>query len=606
MKNKINFETLQRLDKVDANDLQANIYSQIEDFTQGMFRSGVYGVANTADRLDAAKRRAMHGPITPVPNVSIDQANSNLSITSTFSVVERNTGDVISFSQEDIDLGYGVMSTASVQSWVDDNESVFRQNDINGGGYTGLAIFAYPVSDQKREDRNFYDAVQGGAVLNNTVTRNRTRLNLFVDIYERRINLTDSNGNYPTFIGKWELGRIESNVRTENNGVYTLNPVVEWPTQAGWISNLVWNWVFPDSLNVMNTVVHSDRSVANASKLPNTVTEPVSLRYDGAAGNTTHDLRLMFKHVERLVDRIQCAGLLDPSTTDLGARADSALVLDQYGVQTGDSKTVTAAIHAEHPPYSLRGLKRFIDIEKNNKVLTAAASFRLHDFTCDSSLFSDGVARLTRKAIINGPTGDFPLGIGFDHYDVYTADLGVSAPVSTDTTLTRSNARANATTGLVENTSGTATVTGNALEHLFSYPVITFPSQYANWNIVNITLTPIYKYPAQSGESSLIYLSGPGPKELSNSYQAFAAVLVDPDENHLGYASGFSRPSDDTGLIQVQPIAYTDANGTKNGSYGLKFIIGPSALMQQLPSGSSPIFGFNISVSIKNNVVESE
>ncbi len=600
MKNKINFESLQRLDKVDANDLQENIYSQVEDLTQGMFRSGVHGIASVATKLDNAKRDAMHGPIIPIPSVSIDQANNLFTINDDFAVVERNTGDVITFDAIDRAEGSHVISTATAQATVDADAAAYRQNDIEGGGFTALAIFAYPVVDTKTEPRNFFDVGSNATVSQNTTTRNRTRLNLFADIYEARKNIKDANGNYPTLIGKWEFGRNEAGIRTDTGGGnFTLNPVVQWATSAGWISNLVWNWVLPDTLNVMNTTTHTDRSLPNSGKLPNTITEPQQLRAMDS-GSATHDMRLMFKHIERLIDRIQVAGASDPTTTDLGVTNnpqidDANQVVDAYGVLTGTQKLTNNSLHAEHPPFSLRGLKRFIDVYESNRPITSSVSVELQKYTTDTSAFTDGVARTTTKSVQIGPSGEFALGVLYDFYDVYTGSLGVASPSSSDAQMAVGNAIASATTGVLENTSQAASSTAANLAKVFRNAIITIPSAYAGYNVVGLSINFFARATATTSTFYGVGMQAVGPLQ--------AMLLTDDDDALDGDASGFNtgRPGGEA-LTQVKTIGYTDNQGNKATTNGIRLLLGPnSTLISALSQSSTSGYGFNISLTLRNN-----
>ncbi len=596
MKNKINFESLQRFDKVDANDLQENIYSQVEDLAQGMFRSGVHGIASVATKLDNAKRNGMHGPIIPIASVAIDQANNQFTINNDFAVVERNTGDVITFDATDRAEGHHVISTATAQATVDADGTIARQNDIESGGlFTALAIFAYPVVDTKTEPRNFFDVGSNATVSQNTITRNRTRLNLFADIYEARKNIKDANGNYPTLIGKWEFGRNEAGIRTDTGGGnYTLNPVVQWATSAGWISNLVWNWVLPDTLNVMNTTTHADRSLPNSGKLPNTITEPQQLRAMDS-GSATHDMRLMFKHIERLIDRIQVAGASDPTTTDLGTLADTNQTVDAYGVLDGSSKTTNNALHAEHPPFSLRGLKRFIDVHESNRPITSSVSVEFQKYTTDTSAFTDGLARTTTKSVQIGPSGEFALGVLYDFYDVYTGSLGVASPSSSDAQMAVGNATASATTGVLENTSQAASSTAANLAKVFRNAIISIPSAYAGYNVVGLSINFFARATATTSTFYGVGMQAVGPLQ--------AMLLTDDDDALDGDASGFNtgRPGGEA-LTQVKTIGYTDNQGNKATTNGIRLLLGPngtfiSALSQSSTSG----YGFNISLTLRNN-----
>jgi len=600
MKNKINFESLQRLDKVDANDLQENIYSQVEDLTQGMFRSGIHGIASQATKLDNAKRNGMHGPIIPIPSVSIDQANNLFTINDDFAVVERNTGDVITFDATDRAEGSHVISTATAQATVDADPPAYRQNDIEGGGFTALAIFAYPVVDTKTEPRNFFDVGSNATVSQNTTTRNRTRLSLFADIYEARKNITDANGNYPTLIGKWEFGRNEAGVRTDSGGGnFVLNPVVQWASSAGWISNLVWNWAYPDTLNVMQGTTHADRSLPNSGKLPNTITEPGQLRVaDG--GTATHDLRLMFKHVQRLIDRIQVAGASDPTTTDLGVTNnpqldDSNQVVDEYGVLTGGLKLTNNSLHAEHPPYSLRGLKRFIDVYESNRPITSSVSVEFQRYTTDTSAFTDGTARATTKSVQHGPSGEFALGVLYDFYDVYTSSLGVAAPSSSDAQMALGNARASSITGVFENTSQAATVTAQTLVKLYRNAIISIPDEYAGYNVVGLSINFFARATATTTTFYGVGMQAVGPLQ--------ALLLTDDDDALDGAASGFNtgRPAGEA-LTQVKTIRYTDNQGVSSQVNGIRLLLGTNAtFISALTQVSNKGYGFNISLTLRNN-----
>jgi len=601
MKKKINFTELQRFDKVDANDLQDLIYNQIEEFTKGLFRSSAYGVVNLDEQENGDKFRAMHGPLTIPPYVAIDQANDQLRIDKPFSVVERNTGDIITFTQEDVDLGYGVMPMASVQAFVDANENEFRQNDINAT-YTALGVFAYPLEDILQEERAFFDVNTASTTNAITTTRNRTRLKLFVDIYENRINLQDENGNYPTLIGKWEFGRIEESMRTDTGGGnYTLNPVVQWPSSAGWIANSVWNWILPDSFNVMTGIDHSDRNVANAAKLPNSITEPTSLR-NGYTGAPYNDIRLAFDHIIRLIDRIQCAGTDDPASTDLGPKLDVNNVLDAYRDSTGTTKSVTNDIHAEHPPYSLRGLKRLIDIADHNKTYTASKGWRLkkaQSLETGDYAFTDGVVREVQRSVSTSASGDYQLGLTFDFYDVLTNSLGVSTPGTNDSQMDMQSARVSATSGIMENTLGTPTTTVVAYSDLFRNMILTFPATYINWDITSISITPILNYPNNS-LASWAWNAGTAPRGLGQLAPLVNPVILVDDEGTLSTeTNGWKTAATFDECLKVKQITYTNNNGTKVGSYGVRLALGTDSWLAS--NFDEKLEGFVITVSIKNN-----
>ena len=604
MKKKINFTELQRFDKVDANDLQDLIYNQIEEFTKGLFRSSAYGIVNLDQQEDNDRFRAMHGPLSIPPYVAIDQANDQLRIDKPFSVVERNSGDIITFTQEDVDLGYGVMPMASVQAFVDANESDFRQNDINSV-FTALGVFAYPVEDILQEERAFFDVNTASTTNAITTTRNRTRLNLFVDIYENRINLKDENGNYPTLIGKWEFGRIEDNIRTDTGGGnYSLNPVVQWPSQAGWIANSVWNWILPDSFNVMQGIDHTDRSVANADKLPNSITEPTALR-NGYVGAPYNDIRLAFDHIIRLIDRIQCAGTNDPTSTDLGTRTDANTVLDAYGDSTGTTKSVSNSIHAEHPPYSLRGLKRLLDIAENNKTHTASKGWRLKKALSLESgdyAFTDGVVREVQRSVSTSPSGDYELGLTFDFYDVFTNSLGVSTPGTGESQMDLQSARASAITGIMENTSGTPIFSNVvAYSDLFRNMILTFPVEYINWDITSISITPILNYPNNS-LASWAWNGGSSPRAMgANAPSVNPVILVDDDGTLSTETNGWKTAPIFDECLKVKQITYTNNIGTKVASYGVRIALGTNSCL--ISNFDEKLEGFAITVSIKNNTV---
>ncbi len=98
MKKQINFSTLQRLDLVDANDLQELLYTIIEELVQGQFQSGQYSIANVNNQIDAIKRNSAHGCLNPVVYLGIDQNESRLNIVKPFAVIERNFGELITFT----------------------------------------------------------------------------------------------------------------------------------------------------------------------------------------------------------------------------------------------------------------------------------------------------------------------------------------------------------------------------------------------------------------------------------------------------------------------------------------------------------------------------
>ena len=82
-----------------------------------------------------------------------------------------------------------------------------------------------------------------------------------------------------------------------------------------------------------------------------------------------------------------------------------------------------------------------------------------------------------------------------------------------------------------------------------------------------------------------------------------AMLLTDDDDALDGDASGFNtgRPGGEA-LTQVKTIGYTDNQGNKATTNGIRLLLGPngtfiSALSQSSTSG----YGFNISLTLRNN-----
>ena len=596
MKKKINFSELQRFDKVDANDLQEHIYAQLEEYTGAQYKSSPYGLADISGQLDTARFRAMNGPLTIIQYIGVDQVNDTYSIQTPFSVVERNTGDIITFSQEDIDLGYGVMPLTSVQAFVDENAADFRLNDVNSV-YTSLAIFAYPVSDQEREDRAFFDVNTNSTVQQNTIIRNRTRLQPFVDIYEIGVNKQDANGNYPTFLGKWEFGRIESSMRTDNGGGnFTLNPVSGWATQAGWIANSVWNSILSDELNVMNTIVHSDRAVANADKLPNTITEPFSLR-NTSSRLAKNDIRLAFDHIIRLINRIQCAGLNDPADTDLGVRNDVNIVYDAYGIETGVNKTVTNALEAEHPPYSLRGLKAVIDAKEDN-TLHSSKTFQFEKYVATG--YPDNVARTAIKMTTNSGSGnDFDFTILPDFYELFTSSLSITEPQGVQPAMDVGSAGAETATGKIFNTSGQGISNAGLYEAMFRSLVISLPPEYLGYKITHFSITKTLTYPDHP-DGTYYFEQGSGHRQITANREFVEAfVIFDDDNARPGATTGWSTSQSLSNANIATSIGRTNNQGVKVSAPGIRLQMGPSGIFTYAYQSTNFKPGFNVSIGLK-------
>jgi len=596
MKKQINFSALQRLDLVDANDLQELLYNIIDELTSKTFKSGQYSVANATQQDLNIRRTAAHGPLSPIVTLGIDQAEARLNILDEFSVIERNTGELITFTQEEIDLGYGVIDLASLQSEVDDDPNALRQNDLTAT-YSGVGIFAYLLDDTERESRQFYDIATSSTVSNVTTVRNTNRLRLFAGLYEKHINTTNDSGQYPTLLGKYEFGRIEDNVRTDaGGGNFVLNPVEQWFTLASFVSNLVWGQMISGMDYFDGASLVGDNATPNALRLPNAITSPETLRHTNSGANTLHDMRLAFKYIQRLINRIQCNGTEDPTTTDLGDLNENVSIIDNFGVATGLTKAVNNSLVNEHPPYSLRGLKRFIDVHEHNTSITASVDVLFERYTTDTDAFPDGITRTVVKAVQAGPNGSIPITFEFDFYDTFTSYLGVSAPGSEDVQMTLGDASASSITGALVNTSGTAITSAQAQTSWMRNLIVKIPSEYANWHIVDLNLMPITSFHPNSGP----ILDNVGG--VQNTISGF--MMLDGDNLLEGNEGSWQTAPGSEGLIQVKSINWTNSTGGKTAGYGMRFVLGPNTVLNSIATSINSVpTGFKISLTLRNNNV---
>jgi len=595
MKKQINFSTLQRLDLVDANDLQELIYQIIEELVGGQFQSGQYSVANTNDQIAAIKRNSAHGCLNPVITLGIDQAQSRLNILKPFAVIERNFGELITFTQEEIDAGFGVIDLASLQQEVDDDPGSLRQNDLSSV-YSGVGIFAHLLSDTEQESRQFFDIASASTVSNVTTTRNNLRLRLFAGLYEKHINLQNDSGQYPTLIGKYEFGRIGSRVRTDNGGGnFTLNPVSQWFSQASFVSNLVWNNLVPGMNYFDGESLVGDAATPNADKLPSSITSPEFLRATNSGANTLHDLRLGFKYIQRLLNRIHCNGSQDPLTTDLGTRTNSEPIFDNFGVLTGNTKQTDPTLLNEHPPFSLRGLKRIIDVHEHNRPITAQCCILFEKYTTAEDAFPDNIARTIVRSQPKGPSGEIAVSFVHDFYDTFTSYLGVAAPSAETNQMTLGDAQASSNTGVLVNASNAAVISPQAQSSWMRNLIITVPSEYLNYNIAGLSITPITDY--STGASTFVDNVG---GLQNNALTAFH--LIDEGDNLEGTDTAWQSAPDRVGLTQIKTIAYTSSGGSKASATGLRLLVGPNLTLSNFINNiNSTVAGLNITLTLRNN-----
>jgi hypothetical protein len=172
---KILFQTLQRFDLTDANELQEGVLELVREVTKSIYPFS--GGDPKGGPLRAASISVNNQEITFGPMTIMTAEN-----------------EIIKIDQDDIDNGFATVDISETySSYVSANSA--------GESLTGIYFYAYPLTEQSdNELREFYSNLDNGPVSRNINTRERTRLT-FTTSLDASLTTRDANGNRPIFLG---------------------------------------------------------------------------------------------------------------------------------------------------------------------------------------------------------------------------------------------------------------------------------------------------------------------------------------------------------------------------------------------------------------------
>jgi hypothetical protein len=266
---KIKFQTLQRFDLKDANELQEGVISNIK------------GVAKAFN--GHSNSELVSGG--PIKKVTVTGVSSGVVTFGPLDVLSGNSEEVITLSQDDVDNGLTQIDIQSLHA------TYISQRDA-GNAMTGIYFYAYPLSeDVDVETRQFYSVIDAIPENRSIATRERRRLTFFAQINNPSYNIVDANGNAPIYLGHV----LDANILDNNN-----SPFVP--------SNFKSSSYFSKYYGAGNN--YDDTGLPNAGENDFTGNDTLS------DGNTYAGIRLPFERLRRQLNRIVSYGTSDYADTE--------------------------------------------------------------------------------------------------------------------------------------------------------------------------------------------------------------------------------------------------------------------------------------------------
>lgn len=263
---KIKFSTLQRLDLKDANELQQGVLDRVSTLVKAVdvnngstFKNG--GVLTKQTVQSVANGIVTFGPMN---------------------LITAEGDDVITMSQDDVDSGLTQIDINSIFA-------TYMTQVNNGVDLSGIYFYAYPLEeDTDVESREFYNTIESIPENRSVSTRSRKRLTIFALIDNSSYSVSDANGKQPIYLGKVLHDDL---ILTNTN-----SPFVASNFKSGNYFDSLWgqgeDW--------------DDTAYTNAGE---------RVDFSGldnlSDGNTYSGLKLIFKRIERQLNRIVSYGSSD-------------------------------------------------------------------------------------------------------------------------------------------------------------------------------------------------------------------------------------------------------------------------------------------------------
>lgn len=269
MHKKVKFSTLQRFDLKDANELQQGIDGKVSTLSSALSPWG----------LSSLRRGG------PLDKVSVQGVSNGIVTFGPMKLVTSETDDVIEMTQDDVDNGLTQIDISAIY-----NSYVTQVNQ--GIGLTGIYFYAYPVTeDTDVEVRNFYNVIDDAVESRSVATRSQTKASITANLASSFF-LPDVSGNRPIY-----LGHVDADDISLTNSNSPFNPT----------NFKSYNHFSP---------LYGDDSDWDDTALPNAGERVDFPGTDNLTdGNSFSALSLVFKRLERQLNRIVSYGSADPSGT---------------------------------------------------------------------------------------------------------------------------------------------------------------------------------------------------------------------------------------------------------------------------------------------------
>jgi hypothetical protein len=269
---KIKFSTLQRLDLKDANELQQGVLDRVSTLVKSIDVNN----GSTLKQGGVLTKQTVQGVTNGIVTFGPVKA------------VTAEGDDVISLSQDDVDSGLTQLDISAIFS-------TYVAQINNGVDLSGIYFYAYPLEeDTDVESREFYNTIESSAESRNVSTRSRKRLTFFALIDNSSYSVADSNGKQPIYLGKV----LHDDLILTN----TSSPFISSNFKSGNYFDSLWgqgeDW--------------DDTSYTNAGERVDFSGED-----NLSDGNSFSGLKLIFKRLERQLNRIVSYGSADSDDTIL-------------------------------------------------------------------------------------------------------------------------------------------------------------------------------------------------------------------------------------------------------------------------------------------------
>ena len=269
MHKKIKFQTLQRFDLTDAEELQSGVDAKL---------------STTLKALDPWIGNFRQG--APLTKVSVISSDSSKIITfGPMKLINGEYDDIIEINQDDIDEG---LASIDISSFF----SSYNSARNNGTIMPGMYFYAYPlIEDSDTESRQFYNIIEESITSRSVATRSRTRIRILA-LANSSFSALDANGKYPILLGYVK----DANVLSSAGGSAFL--------PSNFISNTFTQSFYGESMDFDDTGLTNAGERVDFTGIDNL-----------SNANTYQNFKLVFERLRRQLNRIVSYGEFDLDET---------------------------------------------------------------------------------------------------------------------------------------------------------------------------------------------------------------------------------------------------------------------------------------------------